>query len=233
MTVTAENLCARSDGDLSRSGDLLNATPFSRLTSRYDLHDIATVALLVLLAVIALGTFGDYAISNDEGVQHHYGQLILEYYRSGLTDTTVFGFRDLYLYGGLFDIVSVALSQILSVDPFDLRHILCPLIGIAGIGAAAATARMIAGPRSGLIAAIALSVCGCWYGGMFNHTKDIPLGAAMAGASFYLIRCGRALPCPRRLDIILFGLLTGAALGIRVHAPVSYTHLTLPTNREV
>ena len=160
--------------------------------------------------------YKDYAISNDEGVQHHYGELIIAYYASGFSDQSVFHFQNLYLYGGLFDIVSVALSHLIPINPYDLRHILCALIGIGGIGAAAATARLIAGPRAALIAAIGLGVCGAWYGTMFNHTKDIPFAAAMMGATLFLIRIARSLPSPRAGDLVAFGLLTGAALGMRV-----------------
>ena len=142
---------------------------------------VATIVLVAALVVIALCTFKDYAISNDEAVQHHYGELIIAYYTSGFRDQSLFSFLNLYLYGGLFDIVAVALSHLVPIDPYDLRHILCALIGIGGIGAAAATARLIAGPRAGLIAAIGLSVCGAWYGSIFNHTKDIPFAAAMIG----------------------------------------------------
>jgi hypothetical protein len=188
----------------------------TRLVARLDPYDIATVALLAALVVIAMCTFRDYAISNDEGVQHHYGRLILRYYVSGFRDQSVFHFENLYLYGGLFDIVAVALSHLLPIDPYQLRHILCALIGIGGIGATAATARSIAGPRAGLIAAIALSVCGVWYGSMFNHTKDIPFAVAMIGATLFLIRIGRLLPAPRARDVAAFGLLAGAALGMRV-----------------
>ena len=108
------------------------------------------------------------------------------------------------------------LSHVVPVDPYDLRHILCALIGIGGIGAAAATARLIAGPRAGLIAATSLTLCGAWYGSMFNHTKDIPFAAAMMGATLFLIRIARRLPSPRAGDIAAFGLLAGAALGERV-----------------
>jgi len=194
-------------------------TPWRRLArtvARFDPFDIATVALLAALVVVALWTFRDYAISNDEGVQHHYGELILNYYASGFTDQSVFNFQNLYLYGGLFDIMAVSLSHLLPLDPYDLRHILCALIGIAGIGVTAATARSIAGPRAGLLAAIALCVCGAWYGTMFNHTKDIPFAAAMMGATLFLIRIGRRLPSPRPGDIAAFGVLAGAALGMRV-----------------
>ncbi|HEX3115025.1 MAG TPA: glycosyltransferase family 39 protein [Bradyrhizobium sp.] len=184
--------------------------------ARFDAYDIATAVLIAALIVVALCTFKDYAISNDEGVQHHYGELIIAYYTSGLTAQGVFSFQNLYLYGGLFDIAAVLLSHLVPIDPYDLRHILCALIGIGGIGAAAATARLIAGPRAALIAAVGLSVCGAWYGTMFNHTKDIPFAAAMMGATLFLIRLARALPAPRAGDLAAFGLLAGAALGIRV-----------------
>ena len=64
--------------------------------------------MLAALVVIALATFKDYAISNDEGVQHHYGELIIAYYKSGFTDQSLFNFQNLYLYGGLFDVVAIA-----------------------------------------------------------------------------------------------------------------------------
>src|SRR5665811_1261282 len=194
------------------------ASPRSRSAwiTRFDAYDFATIVLVTGLVVIALCTFKDYAISNDEGVQHHYGELIIAYYTSGFRDQSVFSFQNLFLYGGLFDIVAVALSHLVPIDPFDLRHILCALIGIGGIGATAATTRLIAGPRAGLIAAIGLSVCGAWYGTMFNHTKDIPFAAAMMGATLFLIRIARSLPTPRAGDIAAFGVLAGAALGMRV-----------------
>jgi hypothetical protein len=187
-----------------------------RLAAHVGAYDVATLVLLIGLITTVAFTFHDYAISNDEAVQHHYGELIIAYYESGFTNLSVFNFQNLYLYGGLFDIVAVLLSHLSTLDPFEIRHALCALIGVAGIGATAATARLIAGPRAGLIAAIALSICGSWYGGMFNHTKDIPLAAAMTGATFFLLRAARDLPRPRLRDTAAFGLLTGAALGIKV-----------------
>jgi hypothetical protein len=187
-----------------------------RASGRFEPHDIATVALIGALVVLAFCTFKDYAISNDEVLQHHYGELIIAYYASGFKDQSVFAFDNLYLYGGLFDIIAVGLSHLVPLDPYDLRHILGALIGIGGIGASAAVARAIAGPRAGLLAAIGLSVCGVWYGAMFNHTKDIPFAAAMIGATLFLLRIARRLPTPRAGDIAAFGLLTGAALGMRV-----------------
>lgn len=180
-----------------------------------DVCDRATLLLLAGLVVLALCTFRSYAVSNDEVVQHHYGELILDYYRSGLSTREVFTFDNLYLYGGLFDVIAVSLSQLVPIDVWDLRHILCALIGIGGIAATAAAARLVAGPRAGLIAAAMLAVCGPWYGAMFNHTKDIPFAAAMMAALLVLLRIGHRIASPRRADLVAFGLTTGAALGLR------------------
>src|SRR5581483_11742026 len=109
-------------------------------------YDIATCLLLTAIAAIALFTFRDYAISNDEGVQHHYGELIIAYYRSGFADRDLFTYQNLYLYGGLFDVIAVGLARIIPIDPYTLRHILCAITGIGGSAAGCGSAR---GPDRG------------------------------------------------------------------------------------
>jgi hypothetical protein len=207
---------SRHKGTPAPSGIAQIGSGLRRFIGPFESFDLATILLLAALVVVALCTFGDYAISNDEGVQHHYGKLIVDYYASGFRDQDVFGFQNLYLYGGLFDVIAVALSHLLPVNVYDLRHILSALAGVGGIAAAAAAARLVAGPRAALLAAISLSLCGVWYGAMFNHTKDIPFAAAMMGATLFLLRIARQLPSPRSGDIVAFGLLAGAALGIRI-----------------
>ena len=192
----------------------LASYPWSRWR-RFDPFDVASALAIGGLLVLALSTLHDYAISNDEEVQHHYGELIIAYYTSGFADRSLFYFGNLYLYGGLFDVIAVLIGHVVPADIYVIRHVLCVLTGIGGIGAAWATARMIGGPRAGLFAALALALCGPWYGAMFNHTKDIPFAAAMIGASYFLLRATRALPRPRLFDLVVFGLLTGAALGQR------------------
>ena len=146
---------------------------------------------------MALWTFRDYAISNDEGVQHHYGELILDYYASGFKDHSVFNFENLYLYGGLFDIIAVGLAHLapgrsLRTAPYPVRA-----------DRHRRDRRRPRRPRDRSRArAPACSrrsrscVCGAWYGTMFNHTKDIPFAAAMMGATLFLIRIARRLPSP-------------------------------------
>jgi hypothetical protein len=184
--------------------------------ARSDGYDVAAALLFgALIALVAL-TFRDYGISNDEEVQQRYGEMIVAYYASGFVDQALFHFRNLYLYGGLFDIVAVGLEKLIPFDPYAVRHLLSALTGVGGIAAVWATARAIGGSRAGLLAAAALAVCGTWYGAMFNHTKDIPFAAAVMGALYFLMLLGRQLPRPRWHLVALFGVLCGCALGIRV-----------------
>ena len=184
--------------------------------SSIDRYDAAAAVLLLGIAILIPLTVRHYGISNDEDLQHRYGEMIIAYYTSGFADRSLFKFDNLYLYGGLFDVAAILIAKVLSADVFLVRHGLCALIGLGGIVATWATARLIAGPRAGLIAAAVLAVSGIWYGGMFNHTKDVPFAAAMIGGTYALVRAARDLPRPRKRDVLLFGLMLGAALGIRV-----------------
>ncbi len=187
----------------------------ARWIATRDGYDLASCIALLSLIAIALVTFDHYAISNDEGVQHRYGELIIAYYKSGFTDQSLFKLDNLYLYGGLFDVGLILLGHILPFDQYELRHLVCALIGIGGIGFAAATARNIAGSRAGFFTVVALALCGSWFGTMFNDTKGIPQATLMAGAIFFLFRAIPHLPKPRMRDMIGFGVMTGAALGIK------------------
>src|ERR1700690_4208696 len=109
VSLTAERAAGIADKSSSWRNALLGI-------ARFNPYDVATVVLLTALVVIALCTFKDYAISNDEGVQHRYGELIIAYYKSGLADRSVFRFQNLYLYGGLFDIIAVILSRLIPID---------------------------------------------------------------------------------------------------------------------
>ena len=200
---------------VTRPGGRLQHAIRGRL-ARADRYDaVAALLLGVLLALVAF-TFRDYAISNDEEVQQRYAELIVAYYQSGFVDQSVFHFRNLYLYGGLFDLVAVGLQNLLPLEPYAVRHLLTALTGLGGIAAVWAAARAIGGSRAALLAALAIALCGTWYGAMFNHTKDIPFAAAMMGAVYFLLLIGRELPRPRWHLIAAFGVLCGCALGIRV-----------------
>ena len=56
-----------------------------------DFYDLLALAAFAALAVMVLATFRDYAVSNDEWVQHRYGELILSYYTNGFTPARAHG----------------------------------------------------------------------------------------------------------------------------------------------
>lgn len=223
-TFVTADLAKAADGRVSASADWQFGKAL-RPGAPSKAYDVLTCAFLAALVVIACFTVRDYAISNDEAVQQRYGELIIAYYRSGFAVRDLFTFENLYLYGGLFDIIAVALARVIPFDPYELRHILCAMIGIGGVAATSLIARSIAGPRAGLLAAIALALCGAWYGAMFNHTKDIPFAAAMAGATLFLVRMARQPPSPRAVDLAAFGTLAGVALGLRSLGLLSFIYL--------
>jgi hypothetical protein len=79
--------------------------------AKHNPYDIAAAALLLALLVVIAATLESYAISNDEEVQQRYGELIITYYLSGFRDQSLFHFSNLYLYGGLFDIIAVFVER--------------------------------------------------------------------------------------------------------------------------
>ena len=84
--------------------------------------------------------------------------MIVAYYASGFVDQALFHFRNLYLYGGLFDVIAVGFEKLLPLDLYAVRHLLTALCGVGGLAAVWATARTIAGPRAGMLAALARSL---------------------------------------------------------------------------
>src|SRR5580692_9333709 len=92
--------------------------------ARLDGYDLASAVVFAALFVLVACTFRDYAISNDEEVQQRYGEMIVAYYASGFVDQALFHFRDLYLYGGLFDVIAFGIEKLLPLDPYDVRHLL-------------------------------------------------------------------------------------------------------------
>lgn len=175
----------------------------------------ATAVLIAAVLVFVLLTYGSHTLSNDEPVQHRYGQLLIDFYRSGFTDRRLFEYINLYHYGGLFDMVAVGLAAIVPMDVWDLRHLLTGLTGVSGLVAVAWLGTMVGSARAGFLAVLLLAITGSWIGAMFTHTKDIPF----AVATVFSVACStsllRQLPRPSWRIIIGTGIAMGSALGLR------------------
>ncbi|WP_084544777.1 glycosyltransferase family 39 protein [Derxia gummosa] len=190
----------------------------------------ASWTLFWTLGLYVLFCYGDVALSNDEPVQHTYGQLLLDFYRSGFEDQFVFGYKNLYLYGGLFDLVAAWLASALDVrgaTVWELRHLLSGLFGLFGMVGVWRLGRHVASEKVGVVAALLLALTGAWTGALFTHTKDVPFAAFMTWALYYTVRIAPLLPrVPLGLSVKL-GLAIGAAFGMRVGAAFAVMYVLL------
>jgi hypothetical protein len=177
-----------------------------------------TIALFALIALYIALTFNQHGISNDEEVQHVYGRLLLAYYGSGLTDLSAFGYKNLYLYGGLFDLIAAGVERLVPMNVWDMRHLLSALFGLAGMVAVHRLARERLGEAGGVTAVLLLMLTGAWSGALFTHTKDIPFAACMAWATWYVTQLVPRLPGPPVGLVLKLGVAIGCAFGLRVGA---------------
>lgn len=177
-------------------------------------------------AVFIALTFDAHGISNDEEVQHVYGRLLYDFYASGFADRSAFAYKNLYLYGGLFDLIAAALERLaLPMSIWDLRHLLSAVFGLAGLVGAWRLARLVVGERAALVAPALLLLTGAWSGTMFTHTKDIPFAATMVWALYFTTRFVARPPAVRVGDAVGLGVAIGCAFGLRVGAVFAVFYL--------
>jgi len=181
------------------------------------------LGLVVFVAI----TYPSHGISNDEIVQHTYGQLLLRYYASGMVDDSVFHFRNLYLYGGLFDLIAAALEPLIPLWVWDLRHLTSAGFGVLGFWAVYRIASLLHDAKLGLLALSLLALTSVWTGTMFTHTKDIPFATCMLWALYATMIVARDLDRTAWRDVCLLGLAVGAALGLRIGGAFAVIYLVL------
>jgi hypothetical protein len=172
------------------------------------------LGLALLLGLLArFGT--DAGITYDEQRQVEYGERILAWFSSGFQDRRALTYKNLYLYGGLFDAPAQWLCRHSPLGVYDTRHLLTGFIALLGLVACWKIAALFGGSFAGFCAAWLLLLTPAWTGhGLFNP-KDIPFGTA---ATFAVLACLRILLAPEalsRANAWRAGLAIGCALGIR------------------
>lgn len=117
---------------------------------RFSPSRIARVVLWVVALAFVVEGYNRHTPSNDEWVQHTYGELLWDFWLSGTTDKTFLSFSNLYLYGGLFDLIAAAGTRAFGWEWWPWRHLLTATFGLLALWGTARLAR-VAAPR----------VCGC------------------------------------------------------------------------
>ena len=190
-------------------------------------YRLASYGIFAVLILFTLLTFQHYGISNDEEVQHVYGRLLLDFYQSGFQDQSAFHYKNLYLYGGLFDVIAAMLEKANVLWLWDMRHLLSAVFGLLGLFGVYKIALTLGSERTGFVALIVSALTAAWTGAMFTHTKDIPFATCMTWALYYTILACRSAPTiPLKLSIKL-GLAVGCALGMRIGGGFAVVYLVL------
>ncbi|MFN3351205.1 glycosyltransferase family 39 protein [Pseudorhodoplanes sp.] len=172
--------------------------------------------LLGIVAGLAYRTFADYGLGWDDYTHSQYGQLLLDYYASGLADKRALSFVNLYMYGGGFDMLAALVAKVLPYDLFETRRLVGAAVGIAGMVIVWRLARRLGGPAAGLIALALLALAPLYYGHMFINAKDVPFAVAMTLLLFGLVRAIEDYPRPRIVTVVIVGIGLGLALGTRI-----------------
>lgn len=190
-----------------------NAFVNPRADARY--RRIAIAAMwLAALGVVA--TFRDYGITWDEHVQHIYGERLLAFYGSLFSDRSAFHFDNLYLYGGLFDILAALVAMLLPGDLYELRHLVGGLFGVFGLWGTWKLTGALAGDRAGAIAVVLLATSPLMIGHSFTNPKDAPLAWLTIWACYFVCRAISEAPTVKPGTILGLGVAIGAVLGQRI-----------------
>jgi len=187
----------------------------------------ASVAVFAVIGVLLLLTFPHYGISNDEEVQQTYGELLIRFYASGFSDDNAFHYRNLYLYGGLFDLIAAAIGPHLSMATYEWRHLLTAMFGMAGMWGTWRLARLLSSDGWACATVLLLAATGAWWGTLCNHTKDVSFAAAMIWVTYYAARIAPHLPRPRLRHVIGLGIAMGCAVGLRIVAVYGVIEITI------
>jgi hypothetical protein len=154
-------------------------------------------------------------VTYDEPLHHEYGNRILAWYGSGFRDQRVLAFKELHLYGGLFDLCAQWLIRLLPWDPYQSRHLLVALVSVLGVVGTARLAARVGGAWAGFWAGFLLALTPAWVGhGLFNP-KDVPFGVAAVFATDAALRLAQGASPSRWRDTVWAGITLGIALGVR------------------
>lgn len=188
-------------------------------------YDRLALFLLAALFAVVLLTFRDYGVAWDEPVQNVYGKMALNYYLTLGEDRSSFTYINLHWYGALTDMINAAANKISPFREYDTRHLVCGLIGIAGVAGTWRLGRLLGGPRAGFIAALLLALTPVWHGSTFINPKDIPFAVGLVWGTLFMARIARDLPDWRWSDFIGAGIGAGVALGARVGGLIALVYL--------
>jgi hypothetical protein len=158
-----------------------------------------SAGVLVLGLIVICLTFRDYGATWDEPVDAAYGELAVDYFRSGFKDTRVNSFLDLKFYNPFFEELAALACQFDCGSKYEIRHFFNALLALLTVPAVLAFGRYFGKNWLAFFSSLVLLLLPRFYGHAFNNSKDMPFAcffawslAAIAG--LFLRRPDRFLP---------------------------------------
>lgn len=111
---------------------------------------------MLLLSTLVVLTFLDYGLPWDEPVQATYGRLVLWYYKSGFKFLDFEHYRDLRLYGALFESLAALVKYLSPIGLYETRHFLNAFVGILGVVGCWKFANTLSGAKAAFLSALCL-----------------------------------------------------------------------------
>ncbi|MBW2525992.1 MAG: glycosyltransferase family 39 protein [Deltaproteobacteria bacterium] len=192
-----------------------------------DPFDLGSYVLFGVVALLVVTTFGDYGVTWDEHFHIDYGDRILAYFASGLSDRSALTYPggQQPTYGGAFDLLGAVVRTHSPFDAFDTMHLVGGLVGIVGIVGAWKLGRLLMGPAGGFCSALLLTITPAFYCTMFNNPKDPPFAVGYVWALYGLCALAHELPRPRLRRWVIAALCMGAAMCVRVAGIITIGYL--------
>ncbi len=179
-----------------------------------------TVLLVILFLGMPLLSF-DYGVTGDEKVQDVYGQKLVDYYTSFGEDESLFEYRDLKFYGGLFETFASGAANIVQhyTDEnyrYETRHVLNAIVGFLAILITALFGKYFGGWRGGLLALLFLVLSPRFFGHAMNNPKDIPFAAFYLMGIYFMMKFLKEFPKPTKRVMVWLIVAIACALSIRI-----------------
>jgi hypothetical protein len=175
-----------------------------------------SLLLVGLIATVMLSTVLDYGMTGDEGVQHRYARRVLHWYGTLGADRSAVADEDISMYGAFFEALAEGAASLSPLDPYETRHVVNVVFGLAALVAALRMGRHLAGPWGGVLALLLLALTPPFYGHAFNNPKDIPFAGTFAVAVCVILVVSDRSPRLRGRDVLAAGVAVGTAAGVRV-----------------
>ena len=138
---------------------------------------VAAWTIAAVLLPLMLWLSRDFGVTWDEIHRQANGERIWLLYQGIVREPAT---PAEHLYGGLFDVLAVALQPRLPLDLYDTRHLLNAFFGWLGIVGCGLVAARAGGGRAATLAMVLLAALPPYFGHAMNNPKDAPFAAMAA-----------------------------------------------------